>query len=108
MSIKTFISRVVHVITVAALFIAVTGCSSIQPTPPLQVTTVKTVAVKIPDPLLTPCVPVKPLAVEQYIQLNPTQREEYMSDYVVDLLGLVATCNQKLAKIKELSRESQP
>ena len=72
---------------------------------------VKEVQVKeqhVPEEMLTPCIPNKPPAKEEYLALKPHERESALTEYTVSLLGTVKECNGKLQKIKDLQTKPTP
>lgn len=82
-------------------------CLAACGTQPLTVTNTEVRYEKIPKDLTTPCKPEKPKAKADYLALKPHEREAYLSDYAVSLLGTVKDCNIKLDKIDKLNGQLQ-
>lgn len=57
--------------------------------------------VKIQEELLVPCIPEKPMAKEEFLKLQPHEREAQLTEYSKGLLLTVKDCNIKLKKIKD-------
>ena len=88
---------------IAAMIIAfmLTGCFGT--TKPLQVKDTEVRYEKIPKSLTEPCVPEVPKVKEEYMKLKPHERESYLAEYSVSVLGTVKDCNIKLKKIDKLN-----
>lgn len=59
--------------------------------------------IKVQEELLVPCDPEKVMVKENYLKLKPHEKEIYLTNYSIGLLGTVKNCNIKLSKIKEFS-----
>jgi len=89
---------------IVMLSLGLTGCGILGPRyNKIEVKDTEVVKIKIQEELLVPCVPEKPLSKEDYLKLQPHERESYLSGYSIGLLGTVKDCNIKLKKIKEFS-----
>lgn len=84
-----------------ALFLV--GCSTTKTTT-IDVQPAKVVQVQIPEELLKPCVPEKPADKQTYLSLAPHQREEYLTDYSIKLIGTIRVCNDRIKQIKTLNQ----
>lgn len=80
-----------------------TGCSLFAKEEPQErtVVEVKYVHPHVPNLLFSPCVPPKPQAIEVYMKFTQTEKENYLTDYLIATMGVVKTCNDKLALIKK-------
>ena len=58
---------------------------------------------KIPSYLTEPCQPEKLKKREEYLALKPHEKESYLTEYSISLLGTVKDCNIKLNKIDKLN-----
>lgn len=92
----------IYISVIFLMGVVMTGCASTKTTT-IDVNTAKVVYTKIPEQLLTPCVPDKPIAPETYLTFQPHEREEYLTDYSVKLMGTLRDCNSKLKKIEALN-----
>lgn len=59
----------------------------------------------IPSKFTTACKPSKPISVEQYSQLDTSGRESYLQSYIVELLGEVKRCDNKVQGINKLIKQ---
>lgn len=85
------------------LTIILTGCASGPKYNKLEVAKTDVIYVTIPEELLTPCKPEKPLDVKSYLELKIWEREQHLTEYSVSLLKTIKECNLKINKIKELN-----
>jgi len=72
------------------------------------VTKTNTIKQKIPDDLLTTIEPKPLINKEEYLSLPPYKREEYLTNYILDLISQLKVCNSQILRIKELNNESKP
>jgi len=84
------------------LFVSIVmfGCS-IEPPRPI-VTQYQTQLVKISDVLLMPCSVSEPPDTETYILSSYIDKESILTDYSLQLLNDLKTCNDQIARIKQL------
>lgn len=91
-------------VMMSAVFLS--GCGTTKPKT-VEITNIKMVPIPIPDVLLEPCKPNKPITVDEYLKLNVLERETYLTNYSIDLMVNLSDCNKKLKSIKELRDENQ-
>ena len=82
---------------VMALMLA--GC----PTQPLQVNNTEVRYEKVPKHLTEPMIPERAKPKQEYMAMSPHERESYLSEYGVYLLGIIKELNIKLNKIDKLN-----
>lgn len=97
-SIKTFFAA----IALSILTLVSTGCASTQP--PKIVYKSETIYQEVPQQLIQPVAPTRPIPKEQYLGMAIYERESYMVDYSVQTLKSLHTCNAQLSSIAELSK----
>lgn len=68
-----------------------------------QVTKTEVRYEKIPKHLTEKVTPEKPKAKDQYQTLKPHEKEDYLSEYIVYLLGVIKQQNIKFEKIDKLN-----
>lgn len=93
---QLFMLSVMLLVCIALL----SGCST-EP----QIKTVyetKYLHTEMPSEVTAKIAPTAPIDIESYIAMSVAQREVYMADYILDLLGSVATCNNKLATVESV------
>jgi len=83
--------------------ILLTGCSTSPKYTELNVTDTKVVQLSIPPSLTEQVYPQKLISQEEYLKLKIYEREQYLTDYIVNLMGNLKQCNVKLEAIKELT-----
>lgn len=86
--------------------IVLTGCATSPKYDKLEVSKVDVVYVTIPEELLTPCKPEKPLDRESYLKLKIWEREQVLIEYSVSLLKTIKECNININKIKDLNNSA--
>jgi len=89
--------------TAAILAIALTGCGITQNRDTLEVAQVRVERVTIPEELLAPCTPNRPMPREQFLAFKPHEREHHLTDYIIGLLGTVRECNSRIEQIRILN-----
>lgn len=90
--------------------LTLTGCGLFgKPIKQEPITITETVYVhpQVPKQLFKECIPTKPMAVDQYLSLSQQKKEMYLTDYIVQILGVVKDCNSKLAKIESLLNDQK-
>jgi hypothetical protein len=92
-------------LAVIATLFQLTGCATKPVYSQLQVQETKVIKEKLPPSLLTACLPKAPVTKELYMAYKPYEREQYLADYVVNLLGSLKDCDNKISKIRELSSD---
>lgn len=91
--------------------ILMTGCSTVKPISEINMSSTEIKYITIPEDLLTPCKPNKPMSSKDYLELTFTEREAYLTNYSIHLLTELKSCNNKISKIKLLQEklhESKP
>lgn len=84
------------------LITALSGCGIFSK--PEQVVIVKKeiIYIDIPKTLLVPCQANKPIPVEEFLSLDPIGRETYLTNYSVNLLGVIKDCNDRFTSIGKI------
>jgi hypothetical protein len=94
-----------RVLFLLVITLFLTACASVQKKDSLTVKEKEVVKVRVPDELLTPCVPERPLSKEDYLSKSFPERETYLTDYSVSLLKTIKECNVKLDRIREFNKQ---
>ena len=83
--------------------------------PPTIIYKDKYLHTEVPSEVTAKVTPTAPIETDLYLAMTPVQREVYLANYVLDLLGTVASCNNKLTTVetviktqKGVQSESQP
>lgn len=89
-----------------SLFLAImsmflVGCASNTPMKE-TVYVNKYIYVKVPTQLTKRIIPEKPISKDSYMAMSFYEREDYLSTYVVKLIGDVRMCNNQLDKIEKI------
>lgn len=63
--------------------------------------------VSIPDTMLKPCIPNIPPDKVKYINGTYIEREQLLTNYTIDLLNVVSTCNKRLLGVKDLQTKQK-
>lgn len=84
-------------IVLATLFI--TGCSFIKEKP-VYIVKHEYVTYELPKGLTTRCKPIKPMDVNKYMSLTKDERETYLTNYTIMLLGELKKCDSKVQSIE--------
>ena len=82
----------------------ITGCAN-SPSSKLDVQDTKIIYDAIPEHLLKPCESKKPISKEEYLLLKRDlgERETYLTNYSIDLLGIIKDCNKQIDEIRKLN-----
>lgn len=80
------------------------GCASGPKLNNVEVVQTKTVYVTIPDNILIPCLPEKPMDKDSYLKLTVPKRESYLTDYSISLLSTIKICNLQLEQARSLNK----
>jgi uncharacterized protein YdeI (YjbR/CyaY-like superfamily) len=72
------------------------------------VTQTKTIEQKIPEDLLSTFDDKELIKKEDYLNLPPYQREEYLTNYILDLMLQLKIYKNQIQRIKDLNNESKP
>lgn len=79
------------------------GCGSTPKYNKLEFQESKVVIQRVPEELTVPCTPtVKRLIREEYLKLQPQERETVLKDYAISLLGTIKECDSRMEKIRNL------
>jgi len=83
------------------LILILSGCGLFTKKEPEKVYITKTeyVTVTIADSLRAKCKHTKPIPIEEYMSLTPIEREEYLTDYSIELLGNIKDCETQKNKV---------
>lgn len=92
---------------VSLLLIGLYGCANGPKLNNIEVVKTKLVYVTMPDNILTPCVPDRPIDKESYLNLKLAQRESYLTDYSISLLSTIKLCNLQLEQARSLNKQPQ-
>ncbi len=89
---------------VALGILVASGCS----TPPVvkTVTQVEFKAIDLPEVLLKPCHTTAPPEEDTYMKATFGEREEHLTNYIVELLADMKVCNAQIGQLK-LIRDEQ-
>lgn len=87
---------------ISLLLATVTGCSVFKKPEPVVVIKKEIVHISIPEALLVKCKATKPIPVEEFLSLDPIERETYLSNYATRLLGVIKDCDNRFTAIGEL------
>lgn len=82
-------------------FILLTGCATSQNPPPVVETIYVREKVEINPIYLARCIPNKPMQQDKYIKLSLSERESYLTEYVIHLIGVLGKCNMQLEHIEK-------
>jgi hypothetical protein len=93
-----------HIKSLIALFfiLTLTACGSSPKLTTIEVKDKEVITVKVNPTLTDPCHPNTPIKSEAYLSLKPHEREQYLTDYTIHLLGKIKECNDKLTAIRKL------
>lgn len=94
-------------LTIILAIILLSGCSAFK-AKPLEVNDVKIQYITIPEYLLIPCTPDRPITKEEYLKLEIFERETYLSNYSIGLLKVIKNCNIQLDEIRILNNRGKP
>lgn len=82
-------------------FILLTGCAAKQTPPPVVETIYIREKVEISPIYLARCIPNKPMQQDRYMKLSLSERESYLSEYIIHLMGVLGKCNMQLEYIEK-------
>lgn len=92
--------RIFFLLLTSIIFLG--GCAkNIRPTEVIKETEIKYIL--IPDEYLKDCRPERPIDKEKYLSLDITERESYLTDYIIDLLKKLKECDIRIEKIRSLN-----
>lgn len=80
------------------LFILITGCASRKPDHVIT-TEYEYVTYQLPTRFISGCKPSKPMDVKTYSKLDLKERENYLANYSISLLGDLKKCDNKIKGI---------
>jgi len=69
----------------------------------LEVKEKEVIKVTIPEYLLKPCIPERPISKEKYLELKQYEKETYLTNYSISLLTIIKNCNEQIEAIKNLN-----
>lgn len=101
-----FKSKLLTVVVSILVGLFIAGCASSPTYNKLEVKEKEVVKVYVPDELLTPCIPDKPIDRETYLAQELHEREIYLTNYNISILRTLKECNIKLEKIKEFNKKN--
>lgn len=79
------------------------GCGTAPKYDKLEVKEGQIVYQKVPDELTKPCTPSKkPPVKEEFLKLQPHEREAVLAEYTNTLLGNLKDCNTRIVNIRKL------
>ena len=82
------------------VLLTVVGCST-PPKPQREVIIEYTyITYELPKSLTSRCIPKKPMPSDQYSLLSEEAKQSYLTKYVIELLGEVKKCDNKVQGIK--------
>ena len=92
-----------HVLFTILISFILVGCGTTPKYDKLEVKESQVVYQKVPDELTEPCVPSKkPPVKEEFLKLQPHEREAALAEYSNVLLGNLKDCNTRIGKIRKL------
>lgn len=96
--------KILSALVLAISISTLTGCSLFTTKEPEKVVVkeIQYVKTEVPESLLTDCVPDKPISKPEYMVLTPVEREQYLTDYSISLLGVINICNGQLKGIRKI------
>lgn len=83
-----------------------TGCSVFQPKTTVVYET-QYIRTQVPEGLLVRVRPPAPMAEETFLSLDDKEQQLYLTDYAMDLMGSIATCNAQLFGVKQYLDKTQ-
>jgi hypothetical protein len=92
-------------IAITALFL--TACGTMQPQKE-YITQTKIVKQEVPEELLEIQKIKEFISKEEYLALTPYEREEYLTNYILNLLVRMKIYENQIQKIREINNESKP
>lgn len=90
-----------HII-IGLFLTTLSGCGIFMKPEPIVVVRKEIVHTHIPDTLLVKCQANNPIPVEEFLSLDPIGRETYLTNYSVQLLGVIKDCNDRFVSIGKL------
>lgn len=100
------IDKLMLYICYAIVLFAIISAGGCAQTPIIKtVTQIEYKTVTIPPVLLLPCSVAAPPSQEDYLKANFSEREEYLTNYTVELLGNLKVCNSQISNIKAIQDE---
>lgn len=90
-----------HVIMML-LAIVLVGCGSMSKKEIEKEYVTEYVTVTVPKDFRKRCKATKPIEPTEYVSMTPQQREEYLTDYAITLLGDLRDCDKTRSGIIEL------
>lgn len=89
-------------ILLGLLITSLTGCGSLSKPDPIVIVKKEIIHKTIPDSLLVKCQASKPIPIEEYLTLEPIERETYLTNYSIRLLGVIKDCDDRITAIGKL------
>lgn len=91
------------VLILLTMISVLTGCQLFTKEPEVKyITKTEYVTIDLNKTLRQSCKTSAPIEVEKYMEFNLEEREAYLTDYSISLIGDVAICNQLRAKVIEV------
>lgn len=84
--------------------LALTGCATNPSDRTTEAIKTQTVYITMPDAILAPCLPDKPISTQEYMSKKINERETHLTNYTIGLLKVIDTCNLQLKKARELNK----
>lgn len=95
-------NSLVKLLFVAIVFIAITGCAT-RPVTEVTLQEAQVVRVTIPDVLIVPCTPPRPMTREAFLELPIYLRERQLTLYSIELLRTIRECDIRFTEIRRLN-----
>jgi len=89
------------------LTIFLSACATTSTPQKEYITQTKIIQQKIPENLLSTFDNKELISKEEYLKLTPYQREEYLTNYILDLLLQLKIYKNQIERIKDLNNESK-
>lgn len=83
-----------------------TGCSAFEPKTKVVYET-QYIRTQVPEGLLVKVQPPAPMVEETFLSLDDKEQQLYLTDYAMDLMSSVATCNAQLLGVKQYLDKTQ-
>jgi hypothetical protein len=91
---------------IAIIALYLTACGSIQPQKE-YITQTKIIKQEVPEELLEIHKIKEFISREEYLALTPYEREEYLTNYILNLLVQIKIYENQIKKIKEMNNEGK-
>ena len=93
-----------RVVLIALLTMTLSGCGLFakKETEKIYITKTEYIRIDVPKDFRKTCSVTPPLKAEDYMVLTTIEREEYLTDYVINLYGNIEVCNSVRSGVIEI------